>query len=61
LIALLPATVIAAPSRLHGTDQNEEAENGCKLSKDFNRNGHAVMEGTTRKGGEYQDWKSGPD
>jgi hypothetical protein len=45
----LPATVLVVSSSLHGTDQNEEAENGCYLGESFNHRRYAVVEGTTDK------------
>ena len=45
----LPTIVLIAPTCLHSTDQNEEAENGCKLSEKVNRRRYAVVEGTTDK------------
>jgi len=57
----LPANVFIVPASLDGADEDEEAENGCELSERFGRSRNAVVERSTGKDREYQDWKYGPD
>jgi hypothetical protein len=44
-IAPLPTTVFIASSKLHGADQNEDAENGSQLGKRFDRRRYGVVKG----------------
>jgi len=60
-MAPLPATVLVASSGLHGTDQDEETENGNQLGDGLDSRWHTVAEGATGKGREHQDRKGSPD
>jgi hypothetical protein len=57
----LPATVSVASSGLHGTDQDEETENGSQLGEGFDGRRHTVAKGAAGKGREHQNGKGSPD
>jgi len=57
----LPTTVLVASSGFHGTDQDEETENGSQLGDGLDSRRHTVAKGATGKGREHQDRKGSPD
>jgi hypothetical protein len=57
----LSATVLVASSGFHGTDQDEETENGSQLGEGLDGRRHTVAKGATGKDREHQNGKGGPD